>query len=87
MATSNDEPLAQETTPLLSRSAEAEQLAAARKRGVFPALLCAFVVCKPSSWNSSTMTANMTHVGRLRYHLALLKSRKCFQTPASVCST
>ncbi|KAF9734169.1 hypothetical protein PMIN03_011468 [Paraphaeosphaeria minitans] len=44
MASRNEEPVAaQETTPLLARSAEAEQFAAAKKRGVFPALLCAFV--------------------------------------------
>lgn len=41
MATQDD---VHETTPLLARSAEAEQLAAAKKRGVFPALFCAFVV-------------------------------------------
>jgi hypothetical protein len=44
MATRNDESTVQETTPLLPRSAEAEQLSAAKKRGVFPALFCAFVV-------------------------------------------
>ncbi|KAF1966508.1 MFS general substrate transporter [Bimuria novae-zelandiae CBS 107.79] len=43
MAVRNDESLAQETTPLLPRDDNAEQFAAGRKRGAFPALITAFV--------------------------------------------
>jgi hypothetical protein len=60
MATRNDEQTAQETTPLLPRSAEAEQLSAAKKRGVFPALFCAFLVSNQCLKNQEATTyANM----------------------------
>lgn len=47
MADVRHEPRAEETAPLLPRDAQsyrAERLAAARTRGVFPALLTAFMV-------------------------------------------